>query len=139
MAAFLSDGDVYCHHEALKHDDYEERMKAPYRLVGNSDCMGMFGPEMKTVAIMRPLREVRASLDRLGLNDDLLSKAYTRLVGMDALKVPFNRLDDEMERICHYLNIPYNPTRHAMFRLLNIQTTDFSEAPCRLSSLLGIK
>lgn len=138
MAAFLSSGDVICHHEALKRDDYEALMSLPYRLVGNADSMGMFGPEMKTVIVDRPLADVRASLKRMGIvADAFLVQCHQKLKQLDAMRVPFDRIDSELPRICAYLDVPYDHERAKLFNRLNIQTTDLSIASERFNLVMS--
>lgn len=139
MAAFLSDGDVFCHHDLLNYcltreAFYDGMRRGPHR-TGNSDgglvitdFQSKF-PASRTVVIQRDRDESFASLVELFPPDLPVNRAafetmadnIDRLKGM---KVGFSDLDSAMPDICEYLDLPYNPDRHELFSRLNIQTTD---------------
>ena len=135
MAAFLTNGDVLCHHEFLKdctsREMFYEGMRAQHKRIGNSDSGLVITdfqtkfPDSKTVIIERNPADVYASLSEIfdvsleGFY--LMAKEVEKIEG---LRVPFTRLDDEMPTICEYLDIPYDKARHDLFKILNIQSTD---------------
>jgi hypothetical protein len=138
MAAFLSGGDVICHHEFIKHcttrEVFYRGLRHPEYRVGESssglivtDFQKEF-PKSPTVIIERNPEEVHASLEDLGLPapmhmiDDWQSK-LDQLTGM---RVPFDHLDDLLPEVCQYLGLRYSKTKHDIFRPLIIETVDFN-------------
>ena len=133
MAAFLTDGHVFCHHELLKDciskQQFYDEMSKPS--VGNSDSGLVFTdfqerfPESKTVIIERNRKDVFDSLsDIYDIDVNAFNDLAERIDQIQGLRVPFELLDQEMETVCEYIGIPYNKQRHDMFKVLNIQTTD---------------
>lgn len=141
FASFMSSGDVFCHHEALNRcktkDEFYQKMKLPYRLVGNSDC-GLAYTDFQerfnspTLIIHRDKYEVLESLIENWITQDrsvinLLSDLEDRLLGLRGLHVPFNEIDLRLPEIYHYLtgDIP-DKNRVRLFSNMNIQPIDTS-------------
>ena len=110
---------------------FYDGMRAQYKRIGNSDSGLVITdfqtrfPDSKTVIIDRAPADVYASLSEIF--DVSLEGFWAMTKEVDKLKglrVPFNKLDDEMPVICEYLDIPYDKARHELFKDLNIQTTD---------------
>lgn len=139
MAAFLTDGDVFCHHEflnrCLTREAFYSGMRRNGCRIGNSDpglvitdFQSRF-PAAKTLIIRRPRDEAFAALAEMFPPDIPVSRAafesmadnIDRLKGM---QVGFSDLDSAMPDICAYLDLPYNLERHELFCRLNIQTSD---------------
>lgn len=136
FASFMTSGDIFCHHEALNgcktRDEFYQKMKLPYRLVGNSDC-GLaytdFQEKYKapTLIIHRYKHDVLESLIESGITDDrsvinLLSDLESRLLDLEGLHVPFEEIDLRISEIYHYLtgDIP-DENRVRLFSNMNIQ------------------
>mgnify|MGYP003658643839 CR=1 FL=1 len=136
MSAFLTNGDVFCHHEFLKdctsREMFYEAMSVQDKRIGNSDTGLVVTdfqtrfPDSKTVIIDRDPVDVYVSLSEIyeGINLDNFWSMVQDISELKGMRVPFDRLDDEMPNICEYLDIPYDKARHELFKILNIQTTD---------------
>ena len=139
MAAFLTEGNVFCHHEflnrCLTREAFYTGMRRNGCRIGNSDpglvitdFQSRF-PAAKTLIIRRPRDDAFASIAAMFPPDIPVSRAafesmadnIDRLKGM---QVGFSDLDSAMPDICAYLDLPYNLERHELFNSLNIQTQD---------------
>jgi hypothetical protein len=136
MAAFLTQGEVYCHHELLNglrsRQAFYDAMRPG---IGNADC-GLALTDFQerwdcpTVIIERPIRDVAESLIRLGMDIRwFLEILNRRLAEVDGLRVDFSQLDDRLPEICGFLGLPYDRQRHDLFRRFNIQLQEISGDP----------
>ena len=141
FASFMSSGDVFCYHEALNRcktkDEFYQKMKLPYRLIGNSDCGLAYTDFLKkfnspTVIIHRDKYEVLEDLIEKGITQDrsvinLLSDLEYRLLGLNGLHVQFNEIDLRLTEIYHYLTgeLP-DENRVRLYTNMNIQPIDTS-------------
>jgi len=129
FSAYLSQGPVYCHHEATFHGS---SMDVPFDYVGNSDSGYILCPEWaeaqgphKVVVIHRPVDEVEKSLASIGQKDTrwLLEQMEPSLQALDALHVDFHDINKRIKDIHDYLGIPgYHPYRAALYSKMNIQS-----------------
>ena len=141
FASFMSSGDVFCHHEALNgcktRDEFYQKMKLPYRLVGNSDC-GLSYTDFQerfsapTLIIHRDKYEVLENLIENGITQDrsivnLLADLELRLMDLKGLHVSFSEIDLRLPEIYHYLTgeLP-DQNRVRLYTNMNIQPIDTS-------------
>jgi len=120
----------------------------PWIKVGNSDSGLMYTdfqerfPDAPVVIILRPYEDVVNSFRHkgLGLNPDepmreLLDTtrqfidAIVLASPARALAVNYEDIDERLEEICTYINVPYDYHRHQLFKELNIQTKELTGDP----------
>lgn len=135
FASFMTSGDVFCYHEALNgcksSEEFYQKLKLPYRLVGNSDCGLAYTDFQKlnapTLIIHRDKHEVLESLVNNGITDDpsvinLLTDLEMRLLGLKGLHVRFDEIDLRLTEIFQYLTGDYpDAGRVKLFTNMNIQ------------------
>jgi len=133
FSAYLTQGDVLCTHEAVAH-------KLPmtsenHRYVGTADSGYILDPDwmeeyegIKIVIIERDTQECIDSLNKLIPADCtwLLNSMAKALKKVDALRVPFYDIADNLEAIHDYLGLPgYSQERAVLFSILNIQAQEW--------------
>jgi len=138
MAAYLTGGDILCHHELMKFcktkREFYSRLRDPIRRIGNSDS-GLPLTEFQTVypnsrtliierdpvEVMQSLRDIEIPVQQAFM-DDMLNR-ISRLKGM---RVEFENLDRQMANICDYLEVPYDREKHDLFRDLVVVTVNYT-------------
>ena len=138
MAAFLTDGDVLCHHELMKFcktkAEFYQSFRHPTLRIGNSDSglplteFQQVFPNAPTVIIERPLDDVLQSLHDIEIlaPREFLEDMQSRLSKLNGMRVEFDNLDRQMADICDYIGVPYKREKHDLFRSLVVVTTDFT-------------
>ncbi len=138
MAAFLTGGDILCHHELMKYcptrEVFFQSFRHPTLRIGNSDSgLPVTGfqeafPASKTVIIERHIEDVYNSLHdiEIPVGMDWLVDMNSRLSKLKGLRVEFDNLDRQLADICDYLEIPYSREKHDIFRHLIVLTNDFT-------------
>lgn len=138
MAAYLSGGDVLCHHELMKFcktkSEFYRAFEHPTLRVGNSDSglpetdFQLVFPDSPTVIIERPLNEVYQSLHDIDIPvpKEYLEDMEVRLAGLQGMRVDFENLDRQLPDVCDFLGVPYNRPKHDVFRSLVVVTVDFT-------------
>lgn len=133
FAAYLTNGDTFCHHEAIFHNKSMDL--EGYANVGNSDSGYVlrpeWGPEQDThriVVIHRDIDEVRTSLAAVGIFDarELLLDCDDKLDELKGFHVHFNHINDKLEDICNFIQVPYDRDRAELFKTLHIEPVDFT-------------
>jgi hypothetical protein len=148
LSAFLTDGDVFCHHELSSYckspGEFVERLLSPkYAVNGDSDpgipiaypALVTALPPHRIVFIERPEQSAKAALKSmmakeagLDLNDSrwfLINDAYQRMRAScpDSMSFRFEDLDREenMEILSEYLTErPFNRERFHLFNRLRV-------------------
>jgi len=133
FAAYLTQGEVLCTHEAIAH-------KLPmtsenHKYVGTADSGYVLDPDwmeeydgIKIVIIERDTQECIDSLNGLIPQDcSWLLRSMARALGkVDALRVPFYDIERNLEEIHDYLGLPgYSQERATLFSALNIQAQEW--------------
>jgi len=128
FAAYLTQGDVLCYHEAFYNNLPLEG--APY--VGTADCgyaLKDWGiGEHKLVVIHREPESVASSMRAIGLEDRFgyLPVLAEKLYKLDGLHVDFNEINERLEEIHDYLGLPgYDKKRAELFSTMNIQSMEW--------------
>jgi len=133
FAAYLTNGDTFCHHEAIFHGKSMDL--EGYANVGNSDSGYVLRPQWATeqddhriVVIHRDIDEVRASLAAVGVFDawDLLLDCASKLDDLKGMHMNFGQVDEKLEDICNFIGVPYDHDRAELFKTLHIEPMDFT-------------
>ncbi|MHB8727567.1 MAG: hypothetical protein ACYC9K_00855 [Sulfuricaulis sp.] len=146
LSAFLTTDKTLCYHDALAlcRTPNDMHKLGDGRLTGNADTgLALFYPwvnaqRAKRIVIKRPMEEVWASVEQLGLPTDglpLLERCLSR-VHAD-LTINFNEIDNFLStlwRVCSG-GFPFDEKRAELFKSLNIQTTRLAWAPERIEHL----
>lgn len=138
MAAFLTDGDVICHHEFIKQcatrEAFYRGFRHPEYRIGESSSGLILTefqkefPRSPAVIIERDPQEVCDSLNDLGLPAaiQMVHEWKNKLDQLTGMRVPFDSLDDFLPEVCKYLGLSYSKVKHDIFRPLIIETVDFN-------------
>ena len=124
-AAYLTQGDVFCFHEASYMDaDY----RIPFKHKGNSEAgvpdtfLESFDPQ-KIVIVHRDIDEVYRSLEIIGqpVRPGYLEELEERNTKLEGLHVDFYNID--LDEVHTYLELPgYSPERAKLFENMNVQS-----------------
>lgn len=135
FSAYLSSGDVFCYHEAIR----DERPLEGYPHTGTADCGYLLCPdwvesigEHKLVVIHRNPANVVNSLKKMGIGNkeeyEALESLATALGHLNGLHICYDEINDRLEEMHDYLCLPnYDENRADMFKPLNIQTMNWSK------------
>ena len=132
FAAYLTQGDVLCYHEAIHAE--EDLQAVGYTHVGTADSGYILSPDwveahdVKLVVIDRDVDDVVHSLKGIGQSDTrwLLEAMRPKLAELDALHVDFEDINERLKEIHDYLGLPgYDEERADLFCNLNIQSQDW--------------
>lgn len=138
MAAYLTGGDVLCHHELMKFckskEEFYQSFRHPALRVGDSDSglpdteFQKIFPRAPTIIIERPLDDVLQSLHDIEIPAprEYLEAMQAKLSRLNGMRVEFENLDRQMPDVCEYLGIPYSREKHDLFRSLVVVTVDFT-------------
>lgn len=143
FASFMSSGDIFCHHEAMNRckstEEFYEKLKLPYRLVGDADCGLAYSDFQKlnspTLIIHRDKHEVLESLISSGITNDrsvinILTDLESRLLDLKGLHVRFEEIDSRLYEIYYHLTgDQVDENRVKLFTNMNIQPIDTSGDP----------
>ena len=141
MAQYLSMAGAPCHHEYLAHctsrEQFYNEMEGG---AGNSDC-GLFltdfqtrWPHARTLVIERPIEEVAASLERLGMQTDSLPWMKSEISRLKGLRVPYHKINALIRPIHEFLipHVPFNPALAERMARVNLQSELSSPSPLAL-------
>jgi len=138
MAAFLTGGDVLCHHELMKfcptRECFYQAFRHPKVRIGNSDSglplteFQRVFPDAPTVIIERDIEDVYRSLHDIGIPIEMrwLVDMQERIAGLNGMRVEFDNLDRQLADICNHIGLPYRREKHDIFRHLIVVTNDFT-------------
>lgn len=138
MAAYLTGGEILCHHELMKFcktkAEFYQSFRHPTLRIGNSDSglaetdFQTVFPDSKTVIIERPIDDVLRSLHDIEIMapPEFVEMMRDKLAALDGMRVQFDNLDRQLADICDYLEMPYSREKHDVFRNLVVVTTDFT-------------
>ena len=131
FSAYLSNGNVRCYHEAF----YNRIALNGYEHVGTADCGYLLVPDLvkalgehKLVIIHRDPKDVAESVAAVGLPDEIgfLPELAEMLEKLSGLHIGYNDIDERLEEMHEYLDIPYDAVRAEQFKQLNIQAMEWS-------------
>lgn len=141
LAAYFTNGDVYCYHEALNglksKSEFDEVMthKLGISLTGNSDSGLLLTdfntrfPDAPIVIIERPMRDVILALWNAGIPhyEPLLALIQERMdLRFGCLKIEYDQIDNRLPDICAHIGVRYDKARHELFNSLNIQRKELT-------------
>lgn len=116
MAAFLTNGEVFCAHELMNGCHSRQEFYAKMEAVdGNSDC-GL------------PLSNFQEVWDAPTVIIERIPN-HEYLSNLSGLRVGFSELDERMEEICAYIGVRYDRQRHGLFSKMNIQLQEITGDP----------
>jgi hypothetical protein len=134
FAAYLTCGDTYCSHEGIYYNNWPEG----YENVGTADSSFPFLKSLvdielgdyKLIVIERDIETVRASVLRLGLPDQhgWLEFCEGMLKMMKpGIRVKFEEIDQKLEQIHEYLEIPFDQRRADLFKEMHIESRHYRD------------
>jgi hypothetical protein len=141
LSAFMSSGDVFCHHELIKENQdvvsYANAMAKGYRVVGNADCGGMVFPDILAlhdaiVIIERDPEEVIESLNKVfpektKETPEIVYELQKRLDMVNGLRIPYNEVNSSIKKIWEHCTgslTGFDENRFNLMRELRITTTN---------------
>lgn len=141
LAAYFTDGNVFCYHDGLKYLNKKEEFyylmgaaHKDYKLdtIGNSDSGLIYTdfqtrfPDADTVIIERPVADSWQSMVSLGFSVDVdfFFENAKKLDKLRGLRVPYEHIDRDLNLICEYIGVRYSPARHALFKQWHIETEE---------------
>ncbi len=135
LAAYFSQGDVLCYHEATL--NFSDMDVEGYTHVGNSDSGYTICPDWveelgdhKLVVVHRNPLVVTESLKKVGFGDltEQMVRQADVLRKLEGLHIEFEEINPRLKEIQEYLEVPgYDESRATLFFNMRIQSLDWSK------------
>jgi hypothetical protein len=136
MAAWLFDADGFCHHEAMDGCPSVAHYQSKVGKGGDSSTASMMldledlYPDAPKLVIERDERHaIQFGVETMGIDEgssvEIIDNLKSRLDKIDAERIHFNDIDDNLEWIwTHLKGTPFDHERAELFKGLNIQVKD---------------